>query len=131
LTCINPWAQYPDASGFRCNRKEKEDEKLDKEVEMPVLAKDYDDFTYERSEKVPPRASGVYQLADRNYQVVKIGSSAILQEKLLEHLRDTGPLKAKVRYFWVEEAANFKEKEQELLEEYKKAHNGALPEENR
>jgi excinuclease UvrABC nuclease subunit len=97
---------------------------------MPVLAKDYDDFTYERSEKVPPRAAGVYQLADRNYQVVVIGSSAFLQEKLLEHLRDTGPLKAKVRYFWVEEAANPKAREQELLEEYKQAHGGALPEGN-
>lgn len=97
---------------------------------MPVLAKDYEDFTYERSEVVSPRAAGVYQLADRNYQVVLIGSSALLQEKLLEHLRDTGPLKAKVRYFWVEEAANFKAREQELLEEYKQAHQGALPEGN-
>jgi excinuclease UvrABC nuclease subunit len=92
--------------------------------------KDYDDFTYERSERVP-RGAGVYQLADRNYQVVLIGSSAALQDKILDHLRDTGPLKAKVRYIWTEEAANPKAKEQELLEEYKRAHNGELPEGNR
>ena len=98
---------------------------------MPVPVKDYDDFTYERSEKVPPRAVGVYQLADRNYQVVLIGSSAALQDKILDHLRDTGPLRAKVRYFWAEEAANFKAREQELLEEYKQAHGGVLPEGNR
>ena len=97
---------------------------------MPVPMKDYDDFSYERSERVP-RAAGVYQLADRNYQVLLVGSSAFLQDKILEHLRDTGPLRAKVRYMWAEGTDNYRGREQELLEEYKQAHQGALPESNR
>jgi hypothetical protein len=115
--------------------EEESEGKLNKEVAMPISAKDYDDFTYEGAEKVPTRGAGVYVFADRNYEIVQIGSVSgaplDLQLKLFEHLRSAGPLRAKVRYFWAEPTDNYKAKEQELLEEYKQAHSGALPEGNR
>jgi hypothetical protein len=102
---------------------------------MPVALKDYVDFTFEGVERVPYRGPGAYLFADRNYEIIQIGSASgaplSLQEKLFELLRSTGPMRAKMRYYWAEQTDNYKEREQELLEEYKKAHNGALPEGNR
>ena len=102
---------------------------------MPIPAKDYDDFTYERAEKVPARGGGVYLFADRNYEIVQIGSASgsplSLQEKLFEIIRGTGPLRAKIRYYWAEQTDNYRAREQELLEEYKQAHGGELPPGNR
>ena len=96
---------------------------------MPIALKDYADFTYEQAERVP-RGPGVYQLSDRSYEIVLIGSSTFLPDKILDHLREKSPLTGKVRRFWAEQADNYKEREQELLEEFKQAHNGALPEGN-
>ncbi len=102
---------------------------------MPIPAKDYLDFTYEGAEKVPYRGGGVYVIADRNYEILQIGSASSaplsLQEKLYELIRSTGPQRAQIRYYWAEQTDNYQAREQELLEEYKQAHGGALPQGNR
>lgn len=102
---------------------------------MAIAAKEYDDFTYEGAEKVPARGPGVYLLADRNYNIIYIGSASgsplSLQEKLYERLRDTGPLRAQARYLWAQQTDDYKAREQEILEEYKQAHSGELPVGNR
>jgi len=98
--------------------------------EMPIPLKEHEDFTYERAERVA-RGPGVYQLSDRAYEIVLIGTSTFLPDKILDHLREKSPLTMKVRRFWAEQTDNYKEREQELLEEFKQAHNGELPEGNR
>ena len=70
---------------------------------------------------------GVYELADDSKDTVYYGSGQV-KARLLDHLnRKECPLARFYRVEYCSTEAECKAKEQQLLETYKKAHNGQLP----
>ncbi len=73
-----------------------------------------------------PESEGVYELADYSKAVIYIGRSNNLKRRLNEHLNTSDPCLRSVQYFCYEKTWNSEQREQELLEEYRRIH-GRLP----
>ena len=73
---------------------------------------------------------GVYELYDENKTLIYIGESKNMKKRLQNYLDSNfaeNPCNRDTKWFKREYNYNHKEREQELLDEYKKAHNGKLP----
>ena len=82
------------------------------------------DFTLTNVNMVP-QISGVYCLGINN-QIIYIGSSINLQERLTDHYYSSDPCIKQARQFAIEPCSNYKERERQRLLQYQ-ADNGKLP----
>jgi excinuclease UvrABC nuclease subunit len=82
-------------------------------------------FTLSNLELVPDD-SGVYWLGVNN-EIIYIGSSANLNERLTDHYYTSNPCISKARQFAIEICSNYRERERELLQAYLNQY-GRLPE---
>ena len=72
-----------------------------------------------------PETSGVYWLGVDN-NIIYIGSSINLQDRLIAHYNTSDPCLSKARQFAIEPCSNYVERERELLNAYLQTH-GRLP----
>lgn len=82
------------------------------------------DFTSSNLNLIP-QISGVYCLGVNN-QIIYIGSSVNLKERLTDHYYSSDPCIQQARQFAIEPCSNFREREQTRLREHL-AHHGKLP----
>ena len=86
----------------------------------------------ENNAKNVPAQPGVYGLYERRSEegLIYIGSSSNLRERFT-HYWNTGfaedPCKRSTRYYKRELTSNYEAREKELLEQYRREHNGRLP----
>src|SRR5690242_3576823 len=88
-------------------------------------------FTY-RMLEYEKDTPGVYQLADSKGEIIYIGSSNEVKQRLMQHLQESADscLKRNAVQFRVEYLADFESREQQLFEEHLAAY-GAPPRCNR
>ena len=73
-----------------------------------------------------PVTEGVYELADNSHSIIYIGRSNNLKRRLNEHLNTNDPCISAASYFKYEQTWRSEEREQELLDEYRRIY-GRLP----
>lgn len=69
-----------------------------------------------------PESEGVYQLFDSGKSLIYIGRSDNLRRRLTEHLNTTDTCIKSAAYFTYEVTWRSTQREQELLEQYKRLH---------
>jgi excinuclease UvrABC nuclease subunit len=93
------------------------------------IAGDLYDWKEENAKNIPEKP-GVYALFDAEKNLIYIGSSSNLRERFTGYWNtnfEEDTCKRATKYYKRELTESYESREKELLEEYKKFHNGKLP----